>query len=78
MGVSDVILLRLYEINCDYNVTRLGDIKHNELKTDKKITEARWLDNNEKIKLSGNNSFVSWPFDYGTSLGSRVARLRLS
>lgn len=36
MGVSDVILLRLYEINCDYNVTRLGDIKHNELKTDKK------------------------------------------
>ncbi len=59
------------------NVTRMQVSKHVVLDTDKKITDAIWLDNSEEVKLLPDGTFFAWPFDYGTSLSTRVARFRL-
>lgn len=41
-----------------------------------KIKSARWLDNGRRIKVK-NNSFTTVPFEYGTSMYLRVAKLEL-
>ncbi len=59
------------------NVARAEDNKVVTLNTDKKITNATWLDNGKKVKLTNGQSFVVAPFDYGYSYGARVARFKL-
>ena len=41
-----------------------------------RIQSARWLDSGEEIEVA-DNSFAVRPFDYGTSLCARVARLEV-
>ena len=59
------------------NVTRLDDHKKVVLDTDKKISDAVWLDNGEKVRLDTERSFDVKPFDYGVSYCSRVAKFML-
>ncbi len=59
------------------NVTRMQETKLVVLDTDKKITDAIWLDNGEEVKMLPDGTFFAWPFDYSTSLSTRVARFRL-
>lgn len=59
------------------NVARAEDNKVVTLNTDKKITNATWLDIGKKVKLTNGQSFVVAPFDYGYSYGARVARFKL-
>ena len=59
------------------NVVRAEDNKVVTLNTDKKITNATWLDNGKKVKLTNGQSFAVAPFDYGYSYGARVARFKL-
>lgn len=59
------------------NVARAGDIRPITVDTDKKIVSATWLDNGQKIELTGKHSFNLLPFSYGTSLLCRVARFKL-
>ncbi len=59
------------------NVTRMQEAKHVVMDTDKKIENAIWLDNGETVKLLDDGTFFAWPFDYGTSLSTRVARFEL-
>lgn len=56
------------------NVTRASDKRTVKLGTSRLITSATWLDNGKAVELTGNAIVVA-PFDYGTSLGSRVAKL---
>lgn len=59
------------------NVTRMMETKQVVLNTEKRIKDAIWLDNGEEVKMLEDGSFFAWPFDYGTSLSTRVARLTL-
>ncbi len=59
------------------NVTRMKETKRVVLKTDKKIKNAVWLDNDEEVKISDDGTFFAWPFDYGTSYYLRVAKFEL-
>jgi alpha-L-fucosidase len=59
------------------NVTRMKETKRVILKTDKKITDAVWFDNNEAVKLDPDGTFFAWPFDYGYSYSARIARFKL-
>ncbi|MDR0426761.1 MAG: alpha-L-fucosidase [Clostridiales bacterium] len=61
----------------DSNVSRAKNAAQVTLKTDKKILSAKWLDNGKAIKVE-NNSFTVCPFEYGTSLALRVAKIVLS
>ena len=59
------------------NVTRMGEGKRTiKLNTNRSITSAIWMDNGKQAELV-DNALVVAPFDYGTSLGSRVAKLRV-
>ena len=55
----------------------MQETKHVVLKTDKKITNAVWLDNDEKVRLLEDGTFFAWPFDYGTSYYLRIAKFDL-
>lgn len=59
------------------NVTRMQETKRVVLKTDKKITNAVWLDNDEGVRMSEDGTFFAWPFDYGCSYGLRIAKFEL-
>ena len=59
------------------NVTRMQETKSVVLKTDKKIVNAVWLDNDEKVRMSEDGTFFAWPFDYGTSYYLRIAKFQL-
>lgn len=59
------------------NVTRMGTGKRTvKLNTNRSITTAIWMDNGKQAEIVDNVLVVA-PFDYGTSLGSRVAKLRV-
>ncbi len=60
----------------DVNVAIGGKIYNVNIKTDKKITNAIWLDNGSAIETDGN-IFELKPFAYGKSLSVRVARFML-
>lgn len=47
-----------------------------EVKIGAKIKSAHWVDNGKKIKVK-NNSYTTVPFDYGTSMYYRVAKIEL-
>ncbi len=59
------------------NVTRMKEAKMVVLDTDKKVTDAVWLDNDETVRMLEDGSFFAWPFDYGYSYGARVAKFKL-
>lgn len=76
-GKYDYALINDVPMCLNTNVTRMAETKHVILKTDKKITNAIWLDNKAPVTLNDDGSFNALPFDYGTSLGTRVARFVL-
>lgn len=41
------------------------------------IKSARWLDNGKRIKVLKKNSYTTVPFEYGVSMGYRVAKLEI-
>jgi alpha-L-fucosidase len=59
------------------NVTRMEENCLVKLETKKKITDAIWLDNGEKLTLRTPQSFLSEPFRYGVSLCERIASFTL-
>lgn len=59
------------------NVTRMMEAKRVVLSTDKKIVNAVWLDNDEPVRMLEDGTFFAWPFDYGTSLSTRIAKFEL-
>lgn len=59
------------------NVTRMQETKRVVLKTDKKIKNAVWLDNDERVRMLEDGTFFAWPFDYGTSYYVRIAKFEL-
>ncbi len=63
-------------MRADENVARAETERKVELKTDKKIISAVWLDNGRKVTVH-NNVFVVDQFTYGHSLGARVAKFKL-
>lgn len=60
----------------DENVSLKDKTTEVRFLTDKKIKDLKWLDNARAIELK-NNSFIISPFDYGTSLGIRVATFKI-
>lgn len=69
-------LVKNVPMRADENVALAETERTVELKTDKKIISALWLDNGKKVKVH-NNVFVVDPFTYGHSLGARVAKFKL-
>jgi hypothetical protein len=59
----------------DVNVAIGGKI--NCVKVNGKIKSAVWLDNGRKIKVKKKSEFEYSPFEYGTSMIYRVAKLKL-
>lgn len=64
-------------MSADPNVAINGEENLITIDTDKKITNAIWLDNGEEINLIDNNKFYIKSFAYGTSLFARVAKFNL-
>lgn len=65
------------EMIADSNVQRLSGGKTITLKTDKKITNGKWVDNRNKIVKCGKNAFNCEFFAYGSSHCLRVAEFTL-
>ena len=62
----------------DSNVSLTGENKDTvKILTDRRVVDARWLDSGERIKVT-KNSFTIKYFEYGTSMGVRIARFKLS
>ena len=62
----------------DSNVSLTGENKDTvKILTDRRVVDARWLDSGERIKVT-KNSFTIKCFEYGTSMGVRIARFKLS
>lgn len=64
------------DVGGDENVTLNGTNQEVKILTDKKIKFLKWLDSGKPID-SKNNTFTVSPFDYGTSLGIRVATFKI-
>ncbi len=58
------------------NVARAEDRKRFTLRTHREVLSAKWLDNGKPVRFDGNVATVD-PFEYGTSLGVRVAEIEL-
>ncbi len=62
----------------DANVQRAVSDKLVHVDTDKRIISAKMLDRrDEKPQMKGRQSFVIYPFGYGTSMGARIAEFKL-
>lgn len=61
----------------DINAVRQGEKTVITLNTDKKIVEAKWLDDGSDVKLCSDNSFRATAFFYGNYLYARVAKIKL-
>lgn len=61
------------------NVTKLGDKKFASIHVNKKIKNAKWLDNNQKIVVVDKkiNKYTIDPFRYSISYYARVAKFKL-
>lgn len=61
------------------NVTKMGDKKYVTVDAPKKIKNAKWLDNNQKINIVDKkiNKYSVDPFKYGTSYYARVAKFKI-
>lgn len=64
-------------MSVDRNVTNEVENRVVSLHTNKLMKNPVWLDNEEKIELSGPNSFAVVPFRYGCNYCVRVARFLL-
>ena len=59
------------------DVARAVNIKEVKLHTDKKIVDATWLDDGDKVVLMDDNTIKVTPFSYGRSGYARVAKFKL-
>lgn len=59
------------------NVTRAEDKRTVRLRTRRNVLSAVWLDNGKEVSREGHTLVVD-PFEYGTSLGCRVAKVQLT
>lgn len=59
------------------NVTRMKDTHTVRILSDKKVVNAVWYDNDEKVRMNEDGSFLAWPFDYGYSYYIRIAKFDL-
>ena len=76
-GADCYVVVKDVPMESNVNVTRIGNDKRTvRLNTDCKISHAEWLDNGKEAEHDGNSIVVA-PFDYGTSLGCRVAKVAL-
>lgn len=69
------VIIKNVLMSADPNVTLNGD--EQEIKFNKKIRKAKWLDNNESIEIVNGNSFSISPFSYGQSYSVRVAKISI-
>lgn len=75
-GADYYLCIKDVPMEANVNVTRHDNDKRVvKLNTERKIVSAEWLDNAKPVEFKGN-SIVTAPFDYGTSLGCRVAKIR--
>ena len=58
------------------NVARASEDKFVTILSDKKVKNAKWLDNGESVEVK-NNRFEVKPFCYGESAYARVVRFKL-
>ena len=62
----------------DVNVQRKLSDKKVHLNTEKKIASGRMVDRpKEKFLLEDDQTFIVYPYGYGTSMGARIAKFRL-
>lgn len=66
-------VIRDVPMAADPNVAREVSGKTVTIKTDKKMTSAKWLDSGRSVKGIKKNSFLVEPFAYGCSYVDRVA-----
>ena len=74
-GENYYAVIKNVEMSADPNVALNGKAKTIELPV--KIKSAKWLDNGEKIEITGGNSFKVTPFEYGRSYFARIAKIKL-
>ena len=76
-GNDCYVIVKDVPMESNVNVTRIGNGKRTvRLNTNHKISHVEWLDNGKEAEYDGNSIVVA-PFDYGTSLGCRVAKVGL-
>ena len=76
-GDDCYVVVKDVPMESNVNVTRMGNGKRTvKLNTNCIISHAEWLDNGKEAECDGNSIVVA-PFDYGTSLGCRVAKVGL-
>lgn len=54
-----------------------GDKEILEVKLSAKIKSAAWIENGEPIELKDESSYLTTPFEYGTSMHIRVAKIKI-
>ena len=59
------------------DVALKGTKKCVKILTDKKVVNAKYLDNMQNVEISKDNSFVMLPFEYGQAYLTRVVRFKL-
>ena len=76
-GDDCYVVIKDVPMESNVNVTRIGNGKRTvKLNTNYKISHVEWLDNGKEAEYDCNSIVVA-PFDYGTSLGCRVAKVGL-
>ena len=74
-GDNCYVVVKDVPMESNVNVTRMGNGKRTvRLNTNCIISHVEWLDNGKEAECDGNSIVVA-PFDYGTSLGCRVAKV---
>ena len=74
-GDDCYVVVKDVPMESNVNVTRMGNGKRTvRVNTNCIISHVEWLDNGKEAERDGNSIVVA-PFDYGTSLGCRVAKV---
>lgn len=73
-GDDCFVCMKNVPMEANANVTRAEDRRTVTLNTSRKIRSAVWLDNGKNVRWEGNRLTVD-PFEYGTSLGCRIAKV---
>lgn len=76
-GENHYLCINNVPMEANAHVTRAEDRRMIDLHTSRDILSAVWLDNGKEVRREGKRLVVD-PFDYGTSLGCRVAKLTLA
>lgn len=70
------VAIKNVPMSANQNVTlRDGKTRRNVVEPRIKIKRAEWLDNGEKIIIKDDYKFDAVPFEYGTSLCARIAKI---